>query len=294
MRGRPFARELPARLSRHGAKFWSRGSWRAHRVLLWDAVKASDQEDVERWLIGYNPMLGAGDFGRLPVGAVRTTDDGGTEKSVKKTLGLPDALPATLLPATADLAARARSAPLAVLLGRPGGVGCEGRPRATRNTAPRRPTDLLTGERIILDHGSLAEAMRSSITVPFLYAPLERDSMELVDGGLLSNVPVDVARAMGCDIVIAVNSTSVLNREAQLGAPWEVADQIMTIMMQAANQAQLKNADVVITPDLGYHSVANFNDVDTLEVAGETPPIAAWPRSWRLSRQGFAAARGFG
>jgi hypothetical protein len=87
----------------------------AHIGILSDAVRASDQEDVERWLIGYNPMLGASDFGRFPVGAARA-DEGGPDRSLKKALGLPDALPATWLPGTADLAAQARSAPLAALL----------------------------------------------------------------------------------------------------------------------------------------------------------------------------------
>ena len=107
----------------------------AHIGILWDAVKASDQEDVERWLIGYNPMLGAGDFGRLPVGAHRA-DDGGTDKSVKKALALPDALPATLLPATADLAARARSAPLAVLLAGLAAWAAQGRPVTRKDELP--------------------------------------------------------------------------------------------------------------------------------------------------------------
>jgi hypothetical protein len=106
------------------------GATGAHIAILCDAVKASDQEDVKRWLIGYNPMLAAGDFGRLPVGAVHADD--GTEKSVKKALGLPDALPATWLPATADLAAQARSAPMAALLAALAAWAAKGRP-VTRN-----------------------------------------------------------------------------------------------------------------------------------------------------------------
>jgi hypothetical protein len=107
----------------------------AHIGILSDAVKASDQEDVERWLIGYNPMLGAGDFGRSTVGAVRA-DDGGAEKSVKKALGLPDVLPATWLPVTADLAARARSAPLAALLAGLAAWAAQGRPVARKDELP--------------------------------------------------------------------------------------------------------------------------------------------------------------
>ena len=130
-------------------------------------------------------------------------------------------------------------------------------------------TDLLSGRRVVLDHGSLAEAMRASVTVPLLYSPLERDSMFLVDGGLKSNIPVDVARSAGCDVVIAVNSTSSMRGAAQLNAPWEIADQIMTIMMQEPNERQLGLADVVITPATRERVVSDFSGVDTLIAAGE-------------------------
>ena len=130
-------------------------------------------------------------------------------------------------------------------------------------------TDLLSGRRVVLDHGSLAEAMRASVTVPLLYSPLERDSMFLVDGGLKSNIPVDVARSAGCDVVIAVNSTSSMRAAAQLNAPWEIADQIMTIMMQEPNERQLGLADVVITPATRERVVSDFSGVDTLIAAGE-------------------------
>jgi NTE family protein len=130
-------------------------------------------------------------------------------------------------------------------------------------------TDLVSGKRIVLENGSLAEAMRASVTVPLLYAPILKDSMALVDGGLTSNIPVDVARNLGCDVVIAVNSTSSMRNSSQLGLPWEIADQIMTIMMQHSNAEQLKQADVVITPETGERIVSDFTGVDDLIAAGE-------------------------
>ncbi len=129
--------------------------------------------------------------------------------------------------------------------------------------------DLIKGKRTIIDRGSLAEAMRSSITVPLLYTPLERDSMALVDGGLISNIPVDVADSAGCDIIIAVNSTSGLRRADQMTAPWEVADQIMTIIMQQPNEKQLQLADVVIIPKIGERLVDDFTGLDSLIASGE-------------------------
>ncbi|HLF14547.1 MAG TPA: patatin-like phospholipase family protein, partial [Bacteroidota bacterium] len=136
-------------------------------------------------------------------------------------------------------------------------------------------TDLVTGRRVVLDGGSLAEAMRASVTVPLLYAPLERDSLFLVDGGLVSNIPVDVAKSLGCGLVIAVNTTSSMRGRNQIGAPWEVADQIMTIMMQSQNARQLAMADVVISPATGDRIVSDFSGIDSLIAAGERAADAA-------------------
>jgi NTE family protein len=130
-------------------------------------------------------------------------------------------------------------------------------------------TDLVSGKRVILSSGSLAEALRASATVPLLFAPIERDSMQLVDGGLVANIPVDVARARGVDIVIVVNSTSGLRTAHEMNAPWQTADQIMSIMMKVLNERQLSNADIVITPPVGNHLSSDFRGLDTLIRAGE-------------------------
>jgi NTE family protein len=130
-------------------------------------------------------------------------------------------------------------------------------------------TDLVTGRRVVLDRGSLAEALRASATVPLLFTPVERDSLRLVDGGLVDNIPVDVAEEAGCDLVIVVNSTSGLRGLDQMKAPWEIADQIMGIMMQRVKEQQLRMADLVITPNLGGYLSTDFSHLDTLIRRGE-------------------------
>ena len=125
-------------------------------------------------------------------------------------------------------------------------------------------TDLVSGTRVVLSSGSLGEAIRAAATVPLLFNPIERDGMRLVDGGLISNVPVDVARGAGCDIVVAVNSTSRLRTSDEMEAPWETADQIMGIMMQSSNAEQLGDADLVVTPEIGAHLSTDFTGLDTL------------------------------
>lgn len=130
-------------------------------------------------------------------------------------------------------------------------------------------TDLISGHRVTLGDGSLSEALRATITVPLLFTPLRRDSLFLVDGGLVSNAPVDIARGEECDLVICSNTTGVMRPADQLNAPWETADQIMAIMMQASNEKQFAMADVVITPDLGNHLSTDFSHVDSLIRLGE-------------------------
>ena len=66
-------------------------------------------------------------------------------------------------------------------------------------------TDLATGEPVVLEHGSLALALRASMSAPGVFAPVEIDGRVLVDGGVAENLPVDVAKSMGVDIVIAVD-----------------------------------------------------------------------------------------
>jgi NTE family protein len=119
-------------------------------------------------------------------------------------------------------------------------------------------SDIVSGDRIIFDSGDLVQALRASISIPLIFAPVKLDNMLLVDGGLVSNIPVDIARIQECDIVIAVNTTSGMRTENQLGAPWEYADQIITIMQQRWNRDQLRLADVVITPPIEEYPGSDF------------------------------------
>ncbi|MEW5797992.1 MAG: patatin-like phospholipase family protein [Bacteroidota bacterium] len=122
-------------------------------------------------------------------------------------------------------------------------------------------TDLISGEKIIFSSGNLSEALRASISVPLMYQPLKKDTMELIDGGLVSNIPVEVAKDLGADVIIAVNTISTLRTATQLNNPWEVADQIINIMAQSANEQALDSATIVITPDLGKYSASDFDNI---------------------------------
>lgn len=125
-------------------------------------------------------------------------------------------------------------------------------------------TDLITGEAKILRRGSLSRAMRASSSVSFLLPPVKIDSMLLVDGGLVANVPVIPAAEIGSDYIIAVNTTSSLRDKNELVFPWTVADQIVSIPISIITRKNLEMANTVIEPYLGDHKNDNFTDLQQL------------------------------
>jgi NTE family protein len=129
-------------------------------------------------------------------------------------------------------------------------------------------TNLVTGEMVELNSGSLSKALRASSSVTFFLAPVKYDSLILVDGGLVANVPVESAKKEKPDIIIAVDVTSPLWSEYDLEYPWIVADQIVSIPIRKLNQNQVKLADFVISPKLNNYSATNFEFVDSLITIG--------------------------
>ncbi len=122
-------------------------------------------------------------------------------------------------------------------------------------------TNLVTGKPVVLNSGSLSEAMRASSSVSFYLSPITIDSLILVDGGLVENIPINVAKNIGANYIIAVNTTSELHSEKELSKPWNVADQVVSIPMKRLINAELKNANAIITPDLGTMDMTDFSAI---------------------------------
>lgn len=123
-------------------------------------------------------------------------------------------------------------------------------------------TDLNTGKVVVLDHGSLAMAMRASMSLPGIFRPVEIDGKVLLDGGLANNVPVDVVRAMGAERIIAVDVGTPLAPLTRDASMLEVMGQL-TGFLTTGNTAQqvsaLQTADVLIKPALdGKVATADF------------------------------------
>jgi len=119
--------------------------------------------------------------------------------------------------------------------------------------------DVNTAETYWIEKGDLALALRASMAVPLVFAPVEIDGHLLVDGGILNNLPVDVVRAMGADIVIAINISKPLKEIKSNSSFLTMAAQSLgTALIQNTRRA-LKNADIIITPNLEGYSSADFN-----------------------------------
>ena len=134
--------------------------------------------------------------------------------------------------------------------------------------------DLQTAKFVVLDRGSLAPAMRATMSLPLIFPPVEFDGHVLVDGGAMNNVPADVVRSMGADRVIAVNVGDLTDlamdkiNYSMLGLAGETLD----AMMRANSLKALTSADVVINVPL-----AAFGSLD-------------WRRYRALIAEGYKAA----
>ena len=111
--------------------------------------------------------------------------------------------------------------------------------------------DLATGEAVILGSGDLGRAIRASMTVPAALSPMEIDGRLLVDGGIVMNLPVDVARDMGADVVIAVDISTQLTDREGLRSVVDVTEQLTNLLTRAGATRQLESlgeGDVLVAP----------------------------------------------
>lgn len=136
----------------------------------------------------------------------------------------------------------------------------------------RRPfaaiaTDVLSGERVVFSSGDLGIALRASSAVPGVFAPVEHEGRLLVDGCVLDNLPVDVAREMGADYVIAVD---LIPLPAGVRRPRNVLELVTVtgFLWSHANHPDPATVDCVITPAISEYLGWDFRDIPELEAHG--------------------------
>jgi len=139
-------------------------------------------------------------------------------------------------------------------------------------------TDLVTGERVIFRDGEVALAARASATVPGIFDPVEYRHRFLVDGGLFDNIPTDVAKLLGADIVIAIAVSSDFSKNS-ISSVYRVLTQAIYIQGRVLDNEHLKIADFVIRPDVG--------DVSAMDLGRSRECIEAGIRAARASLPGL-------
>ncbi|MFM1702334.1 patatin-like phospholipase family protein [Aeromonas salmonicida] len=123
-------------------------------------------------------------------------------------------------------------------------------------------TDMETVTPFVLEGGSLAKAMQASMSIPGALKPVEWEGHILADGGTVNNMPVDVAKGMGADIVIAVDIGARLRTRESLKSGLAMIDQLTTYMTQVGTDKQralLGPQDILLTPEFGNMGIADFS-----------------------------------
>ncbi|HEU4653917.1 MAG TPA: patatin-like phospholipase family protein, partial [Steroidobacteraceae bacterium] len=133
-------------------------------------------------------------------------------------------------------------------------------------------TDLETGDAVLMKSGDLVSAMRASMSAPGVFAPAQRDGRLLIDGGIVNNLPIDIARQMGVDVLIVVDVSFPLYDRDELTSPLEVTNQAFAILIRSRTQEQralLTAKDIVIDPKLPHFASTDFGRVPQALRAGE-------------------------
>jgi NTE family protein len=138
--------------------------------------------------------------------------------------------------------------------------------------------DIVTGEKVVFSAGSIAEAMRASMSIPGLFSPYEAQGRSLVDGGIADNMPVDIARGMGADIVIAVECrTHSPTSPEELRSSLEITNQTANLFVEENMKPSRADADLLIRPDLSSFNRMSYTEAAALVAKGESETQSAGP-----------------
>lgn len=129
-------------------------------------------------------------------------------------------------------------------------------------------TDMLEARPVVFKSGPLSQALRATMSIPGVFTPVEIDNRVLADGGLLNNIPTDIAKDMGADIIIAVNVGTPLGTREDIATLPGMLSQIIGVATIESDRRHLQLANLVITPNLGKYTLLDFTDIDAISELG--------------------------
>ena len=129
--------------------------------------------------------------------------------------------------------------------------------------------DLETGKEVILNSGHLEECIRASMAIPTVFTPVTIDGKVLIDGGLVNNFPADQLKAMGADIIIGVNLGFKPYTKDELFSMTSIIEQSLLLPSTQSNKKNETLCNILIKPDVGYYSRADFKHLNHIIALGE-------------------------
>ena len=142
-------------------------------------------------------------------------------------------------------------------------------------------TDIVNGDKVVFRKGHMPQVIRASMSIPAVFAPVEINGQLLVDGGMVDNIPVDVAREMGVDRVIVVDIGTPLRPRKQLTTVFDILNQSTTLMTRSNSEVQLASLtpdDILIQPALSSIGATDFGRSQDIISAGYRATQALAPR----------------
>ena len=157
-------------------------------------------------------------------------------------------------------------------------------------------TDVKTGEKVVLRHGNLASAMRASMSIPALFEPWIIDNRYLIDGGVVSNLPVYTAQQLfpGLPVIAVDISDNLANPDdVKISSYMDVVSQALTILMRRATNEEGAAADVLLTPDIAGFGMLDDTHNEEIISRGRTAALAKIDEIKKFNEQGekFLAAK---
>lgn len=144
-------------------------------------------------------------------------------------------------------------------------------------------TDMLSADPIEFNSGSLAQSIRSSMSIPFLFEPVDYDGYLLCDGGLTNNFPVQNVRAKGADIIIGVDLEIIKSDPEVLDNSLKVLERLIAVVSQDKSNVARDECDILIRPDIGKANIMSFKDFSPIIKCGEDGARAMFPTLKRLA-----------
>ncbi|HEX4773156.1 MAG TPA: patatin-like phospholipase family protein [Bryobacteraceae bacterium] len=129
-------------------------------------------------------------------------------------------------------------------------------------------TDLISGKSIVFQNGSLANALRATMSLPGIFSPVKEEGQILADGGLLNNLPTDVVKGMGADIVIGVHLTTGPVVPQNVSSFFQVAMGSSDVMINANELRGMERADILLTVDLAGYTTMDFSKTHDIIIKG--------------------------